>query len=829
MSKLIFIPVPLPEESPTSVLKRMAERHGCLTRSELCHLGGSASHEGALIYTENDTIQRIANLIPEFGDRENFLSCFYTARANFGGPPTKKVLGIELESFMLRIKGPQYCSACWQEGCERFFKDLKLAVYCPYHARKYLSHCRICGHPLASLNLLSGSCHCVQLPDSEHCEAKKIAIERRLLALFRSKNSDDLEKFQKYLWLLGYRSKDSSTCFATRAVVSMALALIDGDEERILLQLTVLKQLYPGIPKRIICAKLAAIPTPEAYRCIRQFLRTDHVTSVDYEKDGGTHLSTIFSLSRAQIEAWQSIRVIEVRMLRRHKGLAPRNGCYNWQVAAKIAAVLLDIRLKHLLGRQSHTVDHSIEQVQHILVLSVAAIRGAVLDGLLSPVIRHCGQWYFRPTDIEQFSEKYTSIQLLSIQSGHSIKKIRKTLKRFGISDNELADPVAKLRIISVRLKDAVLGWLNRTVKIIHLKTQHHHRLPHLTGNEPGVWYSSSEAAVQLNVHRCVVNELIGRGLLSCDFRLQKGNSYALSQASIDDFKRDYISVGEARPLLQCNYTSTSRMLAALNIFPVGASGTDSKYSTYFLRSEVAQIAYSIMSSLTDNDRYSIGEAYRILKISRSSIRILIDQGILHRADVVNIRYNFITKHSVDNFLKNYATADTIAKWLSLPKVCLRQQLKKMAILPVIGGLKHDHKLDIFRRDDVSRIFPEFQHADWESPAKQSYLIAISTLTTEYGISTKSFTSLFVLSGFISPWGSPRNKKNLTRTDATKVSKILDEFLTYPQADVYLGHKSRCHHLVLKNRLTSVCPMRPFSKIRMVKRSDVAQYLLGKD
>lgn len=829
MSKLIFIPVPLPEESPTSVLKRMAERHGCTTRAELCHLGGGTSHEGALLYSDNDTIQRIADLIPEFGDRKNFLSCFYTTRANFRGPPTKNVLGIELESLMLCSKGPQFCSACWQEGCERFFKDLKLSIYCPYHARKYLSHCPVCGHSLASLKVLSGSCHCVTLPESEHCEARTMVTEIKLLALFRSKNSDDLEKFQRYLLLLGYRSKDSSTCFATRAVVLMALALVAGDEEGILRQLTVLNQIYPGVPKRIICAKLAAIPTHETSRCIRQFLRTDHVTSVDYEKDGGTHLSTIFSLSRAQIEGWQSIRVIEARMLRRYKDLAPRHGWYDWQIAAKIAEVLLDVRLKRLLGRQSPPVDHSIKQVQKILVLSVAAIRRAVLNGLLSPIIGLRGQWYFRQTDIEKFSKKHTSIQLLSIQSGYTTKKIRKTLKRFRINDDELIGPAIKLPIISLQQKDAVLAWLNRTSMIRYHKVQHHHQLPHLTGSEVGIWHSSVQAAMQMHVHPCVVKELIGRGLLSCSFRLKKGNGYAVSQASIDDFEETYMNVGEARALLQCNYTSTTRILGELNIFPMEENGSDGIYSTYFLRSEVIAIASCLKSSFIDENLYSVDEAHRILKISRNSIKTLVNQGLLQKSDVKNIRHKFITKHSADEFLKNFVTADTLAKWLNLPSTCLRQQLKKMAISPIVGGLKHDHKLDIFRRTDISRAFPEFQNVDLELPSKLEYLVAITSLTTKYELSTKSFTDIFIRSGYLTPWGSARDKKHVTRSDAIKASKILDKFLTYPQADVYLGHKSRSHYLVLKSRLTYECPIRPLSQIRMIKRSDLAQHLLGKD
>ncbi len=824
MSRLLFIPRPLPEESPTSLFKRLAFRHGCVYRTDLRDLFGTAYPTGSIIYRNHAVVQQVADLITEPEDKEAFLNGFYATEVNFTGRPTANICGMQLDTFMVRIQGAAFCSDCWQDGCDRFVKDLRLAIYCPYHARKYLDRCPVCGHSLAWPDLLSRKCDCPALPESERCTDSEMELERRLLTYFNLHDAQGLAAFQKYLVMLGYRNSDSSYCPATRAWALLACALADCDDESILRHLSTLELFYPQIPKRILCAKLAMISTPQSMSNILNFLRraaSRPAAPAEYEE---RPLLSEFCLSKSQLRAWQSIRFLENRALHQLHDLQ-RSPRIDWQQASTIAESLLDLRLKNTLERKPQAIGYTVKEVQKILVLTVAAIKGAVSEKLLTPIEQKRKQWYFTDEDLKNFSTKYVSIQRVANESGYSVKQIRKSLQyfanQFADQGDDLTDPSARLRIISVQRRDTLLKWLNRSIKIPRYKVRPHYPLPHLTGDEAGVWMSVFDAARQLSVHPTVVKSLIRVGLLPCSFRLQRGNGYALSQGALDEFANRYIGVSEAMVVLQCNQNTTTKLLKKMSILPVTGPGVDTTNSHYFSRSEVDQLARDLKTpNIEQKDCYTIMEASKELRISVSSAAFLIRQGVLDSPDLIHKQYMLVKKSSVCEFSKSYITLSDLARSLTIPIHCIRHLLSGGNISAVGPDRLLPSPRDVYRKSDVSLIFPGF-----ENPKPKSNLIAIRILLSKYHITAKNFFRLFIGSGFIKPIGPPRAQTHVTESDAKKVSTILDEYLTFPQADQYLGHKGECRNLVLVKKLAFELPMTPYNNCRFFKKDLIIEYI----
>lgn len=823
MSKLIFVPKPFPEESPSSILRRLSDRHGHMYRTDLSHLYGSPYSGGSIAYRNHPHVQNLAKLIPFPDEVESFLNGFYPPLSNLTNRPSVNIYGLEVQSKMMRINTPAFCSECWKNGCEYFIKDLALAVYCPYHFRKYLTRCPTCGHNLAWQDLLSHGCRCLELPESPTCTAADAKIEQRLLKFFRTGDSDRFERFKRYLLLLGYERKNRCDCPATRNTVLLALALVDGDQRALLLHLNQLQRLYPEIPDRILCAKLAGITTPEARSSVRTFLRTKY--SVATLQTGDVSPFTKFSLLRVQVTAWQKITSQERNMLRRSVDEARR---YTPQQASEIARELLRSRLRNEFSRKKPLSGYTTLDVRRALMLPLPAIKGAVSEGILTPIARVRRQWFFNPDDVKAFSERYISIELFSRQTKTSTKKIRSALKRFESLDSAFTSQALRLRVISISKKNAVIAWLNRRELHPGIKNQDYNILPHLTDGQSGIWLSVSEVSLELDVHSCVVSEIIGAGLLKCNFRVRGGTGYAVNQTDVRDFKNKYIGAREARALLNCTLNTTTQTLKSLNVHPKTGPGINEYHSHFFLRAEVVSCAQTAEKTKSNHDTgYTIDHAIKKLNLSRLTIQKLIEQSALLKYNNIQSTSAYLNRESVDSFYEKHITTLLISEHLNIPTHCCAQLLARFNIFPVAGTQQISPKRHVYKLDHISSHFPEIKFLEsTRKKLNESQLVCIAKILSSYNINATTFNIIFISSGFVHPLGTPKNFY-LTKSDASRVSKILDEYFTYGQADKHLCHSRICCNLIKTGRLMAEYPLRPYTDHPMVKRDLVENYAIA--
>ncbi|MBF8644072.1 hypothetical protein [Pseudomonas pudica] len=832
MNKFLFIPRPLPEESPSSVLRRMADRHGLVKKCDLSYMYISPTYTGALLYRNHSIPQSIAETISSPEDRENFLSGFYMPITALITKPKIRLLNIEVPSDFIRSSEAAYCSECRKNGQEYFIKDFTLALYCPYHARKYLRRCPTCGQNLAWHWLLDNHCRCPELPESPLCNPDRLVFERRLLDIFRNGESENFTKLIEYLYLLGYRRTDESHCAATRAITLLALAILECKENDILDQLRQLSCLYPTIPKRIICAKLALIQTMETEKCIKAFL-SHHQIEPTYNCDSHElPLKSSFFLERPQLYTWLSTNHRERRLLPKEKTLTTLNARFPLWKIERIEHKIQELRKTNEVSRDKMEYYITTKTLKQNLALSATCIHDAVSERLLTPHIGPRHKWLFEKEDIAQFEKKFISIQLLATQSKLPLRSIRKALRRFHNLDVGVLRPAFRRYVISMEQKDAVLKWLNRSeVRDIHAK-QPHHVLPHLTGNESGSWLSAKEASVLLRVAPLTVKDLIRAGLLTCKFRLKRGNGYAINNNHLLEFKEKFIGIKESCLLLKCNLHATSRILRSVNILPVTGPGVDRCERNFFIRHDVELYARSLDMQSKEILAYNLADASKALRISKKTIITLIRSGILTTTNSLLKHEILIDKVSVDELYKSYITAGTLASTLKTPVSCVCQELVKNGITPKAGAHQKQLSQNIYELTEIMSVYPSL-----DTPIEQTvkttknHLVSVSAVLSKYAISMQQLSLLFTSSGLVEYLRNPSQGSEgyyLTKIDAHKISKILNRYLTYRQADNCFGRVGLTSFLVRQKKLQAFYPLLPHTNHPMVKRASLLKYIASK-
>ncbi|MDS9590456.1 helix-turn-helix domain-containing protein, partial [Pseudomonas sp. HTZ1] len=229
---------------------------------------------------------------------------------------------------------------------------------------------------------------------------------------------------------------------------------------------------------------------------------------------------------------------------------------------------------------------------------------------------------------------------------------------------------------------------------------------------------------------------------------------------------------------------------------------------------------------------YSTEDACQKLRLSKNTITKLIKIGILTSRSITGKQNIEINKNSIDKFYKTYATIKTITQKLNISTSCLRQELKKNDIFPIEGLKQKGTGLHIYELNAIKRIYPSIETLI--STKKQNHnchLVSASILMEKYNISSKQFSLLFTSSGFVSYLGVPRQGPkgyHFTKRDARKISRILDKYLTFRQADKLFGNSGLTRSLVNLNKLAPSYPLLPHTKYPMIDRASLLEYMASK-
>lgn len=190
---LCFVANPFFEESPSSVLMRIALHNGyssILSMSEDLQI--TERTMGEWILNDGMMCAMFCKAAPKL--QEALKECFYfQSQKPLGRSDDVIVQGMRVPWMMLRR--PQvFCPMCLEEGYTRYIQDIADFKYCPYHAAEYLRSCTACQRPYKWRNSIDSLCRCghdfrkspVTLGDNSS------AIQ--LLQLFRTQNQETFNR-----------------------------------------------------------------------------------------------------------------------------------------------------------------------------------------------------------------------------------------------------------------------------------------------------------------------------------------------------------------------------------------------------------------------------------------------------------------------------------------------------------------------------------------------------------------------------------------------------------------------------------------------------------
>ena len=228
MKTLNFIPTPLPNESPTSVIKRLCLRNGyskvskfeafhfVSDQAKVCPLLQGSRFEHFLVANSTDLLQ------------EQMRKGFYnTVGSSWGNISIGK---LTLSRRLLRPLDAALCTECLTDGWEHILKDNYLTSHCPIHNRHYLFSCPKCERYLSWKNQITSYCDCGELLVSPPCSWTEALPEARLMELFETGDQTRFDQVISIIRHLGIDLKTVSTV-PVYDVFAAAIALVFDDVE----------------------------------------------------------------------------------------------------------------------------------------------------------------------------------------------------------------------------------------------------------------------------------------------------------------------------------------------------------------------------------------------------------------------------------------------------------------------------------------------------------------------------------------------------------------------------------------------------------------------
>ncbi len=801
MNKLAFIPLSLPEESPTSMLRRFALRHGCEYPADLLDLTRTINFKNSTISSESPLPQWIAERAG--GYRERFLDGFYKPVGHFTENMPFKVFGTLIPNTMMRFSGNAFCSACRAEGYDRFVKDLRPALFCPYHRRRYHFQCPSCSRQLRWIDPMIDKCVCGHVLECSECSELDCAPEQQLRTLILENRDNFFETLKRTLTILRYDTNSTPENAENRQVFKVALAITNADSASIQDYLRSLQSQYPEMPSAAIGAKLAGIKTPEVLETLKQY--SDWTFAGPIETSQKLITQSNFSLYKSQIRETAAIRSITLTKI-------AVEHCESWidfpnakKVPPTIFLPLLQkCREWKFNARKDLTTPAdfvSVEEASRMIMVESYFIKKLVDNGDLCPLRKANQKLKIKRNEVENFLKLFESINSIASRLGLPRRKIRRILDRYNLA------PV----MVARSTRPTIYHRQDVDVMIeLRQRSQNSPISRKLNGNDIlpenlSAYCTFEEAANTLKISRLILRDYAHAGLFPTYNHPTKSYSM-LARKDIDSFHDKYVLPTELGHLIGVGAPVAARTLKDLGHSAVlHESIGDYSYrrpTPIFLRSDID--ALCIKRDSTTADYFTIREAGSALRLSDKTIIYLISIGAL-AIDKDSGNLPWACKSKVKDFFESHANGVQTAKLCNIPVRILQRSLLRFDIKPLCGPLINGCPELIYRIDDIINSagkVPSYRSSSQDSP---TYSIEefqpITKIIKRYDITKSNFTRTFVQAGLVRPLQIGK-ELFLTAKDFTLVAGILKKNLTLPMADRVLNAHGYARALTGEGRLS---------------------------
>lgn len=793
MNKLIFVPTPLTEESPHSLIKRTAQCHGFSTTGKLNGLCIGPQTFRSTSLTQNSDFAKL--FVAEAGiNGQHVLNGFY---ATIEKPKQRRrfvIGGIEIPITYIRLRTGAYCDGCFNEGWERQIRDLKFAEFCPYHLKKYLTHCPECQMPVEWWHALDGKCrHCGKVLKCQPCTLEECRLERMLVELMRTRSQLDFDRLLSLTRQLGYVPEKPTVPDATRRMIFIGAISIMTDDTRVILEhLFKLYSLNPDVEKFWIAARFSLVATPAAREASRIFLES---RCQPFPNLAFSHPP--FVLTFRQLRTALNISAVLMSKIKKHTPFAQRSlySCFT----AEEAAILENNANKFLLADNGRLPIPKKDMLSRAtacqeLGISHATLKIYVQHNLLKPSLASNNAPFFFPSDIKQFPILYEQFHNLSRKVGMPTRRLRMIVDSLNIEI--LPDRNINYRHWLIRKSDA-----DSVIAAIASESKRPRQwliLPRADFSKTSEtdYYTIREAARELQTATSNVFAAIRKNILKNACRGKK-KKLLIPKTDIQKFKCQFTTIKQAAKIIKVHFPRASDLLFGFGVLPVMGPIVNGTRDNIYKTTDIMRVAKLAEREDPNEHSYYLSKTF-------TENRLNITPGILSTlmaAGVINYIKGREGTYFMPSWLKKFEERFVfLPQYLTLAGLSQKMAPQMIHLLESIGitpvHLKtNDQSLQLYERIDLQNLddvfFIKMAHLappnkycknikHTTKPPPEGYT-AIKELIKTYEISTTDFTNLFLKFEFISTI-----KKNQTTyissSDRNKCEFILKNYCTRAMA-----------------------------------------------
>lgn len=551
LNSLGFVPFPLDDESPTSSIQRTIQVNGFRdykSLSDAIKCDQYSATSTSPLYVNSSIAQALRHCAPALTSRIE--SNFYTAANPVLLRSDLVIHGVVIKWHFIRHNSTTaFCSECHSAGHERFPKDIKLFIHCPFHNRRYVECCPNCSKKLQWQSLLKGQCKCGHQIISPKAKKTTVVPDHYLLEVIKDKNNDRFNLIQDILTKLEKIIEiDGHEIVLARRDLAITLSLVNIKEIT-----KAMRDVLPCSTAEEIDLSLSLVETYLSETTLTQLrTRLYELTEIPQHHIANLRLrkTEILRYVRIDERGWRDYEII------RFLDPSTTSGAYNCSDAIKIKRDVNTLRKEGFLlvtKAEAYAQDDtlSLDRVRSLTGLPKAAIRQlSTKSSLLSSDIkpRQARRWpVFKPKQINHYNNRYICTQMLAAQLQVPKRIIQQVITKLAI---EISASKSVYSTMIIKKTDRAL--LERGITIFYKdRPAHRSRINSLLLTEKtDKLLDIEECSALLGTSSKTMRELVAtNGPIPVHFKGKNGR-YLILAEHVQSFKKLYITSQEASKLL---------------------------------------------------------------------------------------------------------------------------------------------------------------------------------------------------------------------------------------------------------------------------------------
>lgn len=617
MKTLNFIPLPIPEESPTSLIKRLALHNGYGNCSKFFEHYMRFKAPKATVLIQGNRFETL--LMSQVGQslHGRLRQSFYPL-ANPRAPGGAFKIGpLRIGRRLLRPRKAALCTECVKEGWERYIKDICLSTHCPVHNRHYLFACPHCQRKLTWKNQSTLQCSCGGVLESPTCSPEEALAENRLFDILKSGDQTRLEKTLSLISLLGVpRNRISTIC--TPLVFSAAAALVFDDYHTAATALSFMIDVSDNFEVDIITAKLSPIMSKDSLSLLKQQLKASlpHKNHAPQQiKVPAKCMTTLLGIGARK---WREIRSAQHNCKKPiYSKLEARQIMDTYETKTRLNASKKSIEKQKLTA-----LCYTLYETSSLLGLSKTECRMLDIHHLLSPLVRVALRPYFKKDEVDRFRTEYISVKKLATRLNTSNAQLLRAIRNTPLITS-FDDQAGRLFLVRTADIAAIQECLNK-LPAINRKLSAKRNVQTCEPSHVRTM-SLTQAAQHLKIHSNTVIYYRDLGLIRC----ANNDTLQLSISDIENFHKNYSTCEQLAKELETSENKVAKLLEPLKIYPLSGGITNGHPMSVYDKSTLPSNLKELINPTHDSfgtywmraELYSLSDAAQQLGILFSDFR----------------------------------------------------------------------------------------------------------------------------------------------------------------------------------------------------------------